>query len=81
MKYKITIERTAPIMTNIGGEWKCLNDDQRTQKMVEEDRHGIYTPDELRERDRTEQVFEQVVEGLDLKNVIAAINGFAYSSK
>lgn len=71
MSYKITIEETKMVDTEIGNKWEVLR-----SVSEHEDERG-YTPSKIVPREETERIFEQVVGDVDLVKVILAINSCA----
>jgi hypothetical protein len=78
--FKITIEETRPIQKRVGKQWKIVGQEEKPFTQI--DREGTYTadvygytPEVETVIDETRTVLAQKVDELDLKAVIAAING------
>lgn len=68
MSYKITIEETALKTIHVGKRWVVITE-------VEGRSERGYAPETDSQEAVTQQVYEQTVEELDMKAIIATING------
>jgi hypothetical protein len=77
MAFKVTIEQTRDVVKTVGKEWKPMGQEQKEGafdcKVYLSDIYG-YTPEISKTVTVTEKVYEQIVDDLDLKAVINAVN-------
>lgn len=66
MSYKITIEETKTVRGIVPKQWKLVGDEHNAK-------HG-YTEETETVMEKTERIYEQTVEKLDLKSVIDSVN-------